>query len=191
MGVLIFLFIFWKRLRDDYAAEIIFKSASCIILGFFVGFFLSIRFFPIWFFWVSFFGGLTGFQFAVLSFKLKFYETLEAFLIASLPWLSLVFFIDSVQESSLSSFLAFIAILIMVFLSYYLDTHYKRFSWYKSGRIGFAGLSVAIIFFAIRSVLAIIQVPMLSFAGRADALFSGAMAIVSLILLINLGKIEK
>jgi len=191
LGILIFLFIFWKRLRDDYASEIIFKSAGYIILGFFVGYFISVRFFPVWFFWTSFIGGLIGFQFAILGFRVKFYETLEAYIIASLPWLGLIFLIDSVSASSLGSFLGFIGILFMVFLSYYLDTQYKRFSWYKSGRVGFAGLAVSIIFFATRFVVAISKVPMLSFAGRAEIIVSGIMAIVSLVLLFNLGRIKK
>ena len=191
LGILIFLFIFWKRLRDDYASEIIFKSAGYIILGFFVGYFFAIRFFPVWFFWTSFIGGIIGFQFAILQFKVKFFETLEAYIMASLPWLGLIFLIDSVTASSLSSFIGFIGILIMVFLSYYLDTQYKRFNWYKSGRVGFAGLAVAIIFFIIRFLIAIFKVPMLSFAGRVEVIVSGLMAIVGIVLLFNLGKIKK
>lgn len=191
LGVLVFLFIFWKRLKDDYASEIIFKSAGYIILGFFVGYFFSARFFPTWFFWTSFVGGLIGFQFALLRFKVKFYETLEAYIIASLPWLGLVFLIDSVTTSSLTSFLGFVGILIMVFLSYYLDTQYKKFSWYKSGRVGFAGLSISIIFFALRFLIAIFKVPMLSFAGSVEVFVSGIMMIVSTFLLFNLGKTKK
>jgi len=188
LGILIFLFIFWERLREDYAAEIIFRSATYILVSVGVGWALSLRFFPAWFFWASFIGGLTGLSLAILRFKVKFYETLEAFIIASLPWLSLVFLLDSVIKSSLSSFLAFVVILIMVFVSYYLDVRYKGFSWYRSGKIGFAGLAVAMIIFLVRSLIAIGKVPMLSFVGRSEAVISGVMALVSFILLFNLGR---
>jgi len=191
LGILIFLFIFWKRLRDDYAAEIIFKSATYILVGIAVGWAISSKFFPVWFFWASITGGLTGFSFAILKFRVKFYETLEALIIAFLPWLGLIFLIDSVTRGSLNSFLAFTFMLIMIFASYYFDTHYKRFSWYKSGRIGFAGLATATVFFLVRSLIAIGKVPMLSFVGQSEAVVAGAAALVSFILLFNLGRIRK
>jgi hypothetical protein len=191
LGVLIFLFIFWKRLKEDYASEIIFQSATFIILGIFVGSFLSSRLFPVWFFWASLLGGSVGLTLAIIKFKIKFYESLEAFIIASLPWLSLVFLANSVATSSLSSFLAFLAILFMVFLSYFLDTHYKSFTWYRSGKIGFAGIATASLVFLIRAILAIGGVSMLSFVGKSEAIISGVMAFCGFMLLYNLGKIEK
>lgn len=191
LGILIFLFIFWKRLKEDYASEIIFQSATYIILGIFIGSFLASRLFPIWFFWASLLGASIGLTLAIIRFRIKFYESLEAFIIASLPWLSLVFLAASVITSSLSSFLAFLAILIMVFLSYWLDTHYKSFAWYKSGKIGFAGIATAALIFLLRSGLAIGGVSMLSFVGRSEAIISGVMAFCGFILLFNLGRTEK
>jgi hypothetical protein len=191
LGVLIFLFIFWKRLKEDYSAEIIFKSATYILVGIGVALTIASNFFPLWFFWASLIGGLTGFSFAILRFRVKFYETLEALIIASLPWLGIVFLMDSVIKGSLNSFLAFAFMLIMLFASYYFDTHYKRFSWYKSGRIGFAGVSVAIVLFLVRSAIAIFKVPVLSFVGRSELIISGVVTVVSFILLFNLGRIRK
>jgi hypothetical protein len=191
LGILVFLFIFWKRLKEDYSAEIIFKSATYILVGIGVALTIASNLFPLWFFWASLMGGLLGFSFAILKFRVKFYETLEALIMASLPWLGLVFLMDSAIKGSLSSFLAFAFMLIMMFVSYYFDTHYKRFGWYKSGRIGFAGISVAVIIFLIRSVIAITKVPVLSFVGSSEVTVSGAMAIVSSVLLFNLGRIKK
>jgi hypothetical protein len=191
LGVLMFLFIFWKRLKEDYASEIIFQSATFIILGIFIGSFLSSRLFPNWFFWASLLGGSAGLTLAIIRFKIKFYESLEAFIIASLPWLSLVFLMNSVATSSLSSFLAFLVILVMVFVSYFLDTHYKSFTWYKSGKIGFAGIATASLIFIMRAALAIGGVTMLSFAGKYEAILSGVMAFCGFMLLFNLGRSEK
>jgi hypothetical protein len=136
-GILIFLFLFWKRLKEDYSAEIIFKVCFYILVGTGAGWALSIILFPVWFFWLAFTGGVLGFAIAFFLLKVKFYETLEAFIIGFLPWLSLIFLKNSVETSSLSSFLGFLAILILTFVSYYFDTHYKKFNWYLSGRIGF------------------------------------------------------
>lgn len=191
LGALIFLFLFWKRLKEDYAGEIIFKSATYILVGIGAGWALSLKFFPDWFFWTSVTAGLIGFAFAILRFRLKFYETLEAFIISPLPWLGLVFLKDSGVHSSFSSFLAFIAILIMVFLSYYFGTHYKRFTWYKSGKIGFAGLAVAVVFFLSRAAIAMSKVTMLSFVGRSEVIISGIMAVTGILLLFNLGKVKE
>lgn len=188
MGILIFLFIFWKRLKEDYAAEVIFQVASFVLIGIGVGWAFSAKFFPGWFFWSDTIGAMIGLTLAILRFKLKFYETLEALIISGLPWLGLIFLKNSVLSASLSSFLAFAVILVMVFVSYYFDVHYKRFTWYKSGRIGFAGLAVAILFFLTRSVLAIGKVTVLSFAGRAEGIASGVMVFICCLLLYNLGR---
>ena len=190
-GVLIFLFLFWKRLKEDYSAEIIFESATFILVGIGVGWAASGKFFPSWFFWASLSGGIAGLLLAILRFKVKFYETLEAFTISSLPWLSLIFLKDSVMKSSLSSFLAFLVILVMLFVSYYFDTHYKKFGWYRSGKIGFAGLATAALMFLVRSAIAIVKVPVLSLVGRSEGIISGALAFICFLLLFKLGRIKE
>lgn len=192
LGILVFLFLFWKRLKEDYANEIIFQSGTYILIG--IGIFaaLALKFFPNWFFWTSFAGGIIGLSFAILRFRVKFHETLEAFLLSSLPWLGLVFLKDSGVKSSLSSFLAFLVILLLVFVSYYFDTHYKSFTWYRSGKIGFAGLAIAVIFFLTRTAIAIAKVPVLSFVvGQGEVIISGTLALISLLLLVNLGRVKE
>jgi hypothetical protein len=191
LGILVFLFVFWKRLREDYSSEIIFKTAFCILVGILVGFSLSLKFLPVASFWFTFIGALLGLGFAIWRLRVKFYETFEALTVSSFPWLSFVFLLDSVINASLISFLAFVAILIFVFVSYYLDTHYKTFTWYKSGKIGFAGLLTLSLFFIVRSILAIFTVNMLSFVGlRVEAVISGAAAFICFVLLFNLGRTE-
>lgn len=191
LGIFVFLFIFWKRLREDYSSEIIFKAAFFILIGILIGFLVSFKFLTIASFWFTLVGAFWGLGFAIFNLRVRFYETLEAFIISAFPWLSFIFLLDSVFHSSLSSFLAFVGILIFVFISYYLDTHYKNFTWYKSGRIGFAGLVTLSLFFIVRSVLAIFTIHMLSFVGlKVEAIISGAAAFVCFILLFNLGRTE-
>lgn len=191
LSLLTFLFLFWKRLKEDYSSEIIFKSAIYILIGIWIGIAFAIKLYPLWFFWTAFVGGLLGLTLAIFKLRVRFYETLEAFIISSLPGLSLIFLSHSATRGSLSSFLAFVIILIMVFVSYYFDTHYKRFTWYKSGKIGFAGVAVAVLFFLVRTAVAIAKVTMLSFVGSSEAILSGLMTIAGFVLLINLGKIKK
>jgi len=192
LGILIFLFIFWKRLREDYSSEIIFKTAFDILAGILIGFLFSLKFNQIGFFWPVFIGSCLGLGLALFGLKIKFYETFEAFIISTFPWMGFIFLLDSIKHSSLSSFLAFIAILIFVFISYYLDTHYKNFTWYKSGKIGFAGIVTLSIFFIARSALAIFGIHMISFVSlRIEAVVSAAAAFICFILLFNLARIKE
>lgn len=188
LGIIIFLFLFWKKLKEDYAAEIIFKSALYILIGMAVGWVVSFRFFPSAFLWFAFFGALAGLGLAARSFKVRFYETLEAMVIGSLPWISLTFLKDSVLHSSLPSFVAFLAILVVIFIYYYFDQHYKEFGWYKSGKIGFSGLSTLAIIFLTRSIVALGGIPVVSFLSKYEAVASGAAAFVSFMLIFNLGR---
>jgi hypothetical protein len=186
LGVVIFLFVFWKRLKEDYSSEIIFQVATAILVGIGVGSTLSSLFFKDWLFWVNLLGIFLAILLMRIKYKLRFYESLEAVIMAFMPWLAILFLKDSVTTSSLSSFLGFIAILVMIFFSYWLDVSYKSFRWYKSGRVGFAGLTISIVFFLTRTVLAIFNVTMLSFVGNFEAIFSGIMVLTSLLLLIKL-----
>lgn len=188
IGVLIFLFLFWKRLKEDYAAEIIFKSAFYILAGILIGWTVSFKLLPQAFLWTSFLGAILGLSLAVRTFKVRYYETLEALVIGSLPWVSLIFLKDSVLTSSLSSFAAFLITLVIIFLYYYFDQHYKSFSWYKSGKIGFSGLATLAIIFLIRAAISISQIPVISFLSKYEAVASGAAAFVSFLLIFNLGR---
>jgi hypothetical protein len=192
LGILVFLFVFWKRLREDYSSEIIFNTAFNILAGILIGFLVSFKFLPSASFWFIFIGASLGLGFAILRLKVRFYETFEALIISAFPWISFLFLLDSVVHSSFSSFLAFVAILVFVFISYYLDTHYKNFTWYKSGKIGFAGLLTLSLFFIVRSILAIFTIHMLSFVGlKVEAIVSGAAAFICFVLLFNLGRIKE
>ena len=188
VGIIIFLFIFWKRLNEDYSSEIIFQVATAILIGLGLGYSVSSLFLPVWFFWISILGALAAMLMMIFKFKLRFYETFEALILSGMPLISLMFFKDSMNGSSLNSFLAFVGSLILIFLSYWFDVNYRNFVWYKSGKIGFAGLTTAALFFLARTVIAINGLTMISFVGKIEAIISGAVVLVCIGLLINLGK---
>lgn len=190
-GVILFLFVFWKRLKEDYSSNIIFNSGMAVLSGIFLGFFLAKIFAPQWFFWTSFLGSIIGMTLMILKYKLKFYETVEALVLAEMPLVSLIFFKDSVLKSSLNSFLAFVASLVLIFAVYWLDLNYKKFTWYKSGKIGFAGIAGGIIFFFTRTVIAIFGISMISFVGKIDLIFSAVLTIFFTILLVKLERLKE
>lgn len=191
IGALIFLFIFWKRLKEDYASEIVFKSATYIFIGILVGWLVSVRFFAEWFFWFEFIGAIGGVYFSSRYLRLRFYETLEAFVISVLPWLSLTFLKSSVVGSSFASFIAFLVTLVMIFVYYFLDYHYKEFTWYRSGKIGFAGLLTMAILFLIRSSLALFGIHVLSFVSKFEGVISGSFAFICFLMIFNLGRVTE
>lgn len=183
-----FLYIFWKRLKEDYSSDIVFQTAGTILLAMGAGLLVSKLFLPVWFFWISLAGSFLGMGLMIVKLKLRFYEIFESFILAVMPAISLMFFKDSIINSSLNSFLAFVGSLVLIFLAYYIDLNYKSFSWYKSGKIGFTGLSIAGVFFLIRTVIAIVGLNMLSCVGKIEALISGVVTVIIVGLLINLSR---
>ncbi len=189
-GILLFLFIFWKKLKEDYSSDIIFKSAFSVLVGILIGWGIAVRILPSAFLWLSAAGASMGLVFSNARFKIRFYESLEAVIISGLPWISLVFLEHSVRDSSLISFMVFLSCLVFIFIYYYFDQHYKEYSWYKSGKIGFSGLAILLIIFASRLVVAIFRIPVISFFGHevwADA----ALLIITAGILVNLGRKKK
>ena len=75
LGLLIFQYIFWRRLREDYSKEIIFSSEYCILFCLLVAALASAKFFPAWWFWTDLAGIIFGLTVAVAWFHLRIFET--------------------------------------------------------------------------------------------------------------------
>lgn len=190
LGIVIFLFIFWNKQREDYPSGEIFSTSFYILLGIGLGYILSRNFFAPWWFWAGLVGMAAGLGLGLLRFRFRFFETFEALVIGILPWLSLVFLSDSISSSSIFSFAAFVVIVGLMALYHFLDRHYKSFSWYRSGRIGFSGLTVAGVFFLIRGVVASFFPFVLSFVVSVEAILSGVTAFTLFLLTFNLARQE-
>jgi len=188
LGIIIFLFIYWKRLKEDYSSSMVFTSGLYVILG--IGIFGAIasRFLPVWWFWFDMLGVAVGLGLSILRYKLRFFETLEALTVALIPWFSFVFLINSIQTSSLVSLVGFIIMLLLLVSFYYFDARYKRFVWYRSGRIGFSGLTILGVFFLIRSLVAVFLSDVLSFVGTLDVLLSAVLAFSAFLAVFNLAR---
>lgn len=178
IAIFVFLFLFWKKLKEDYFPSLIFSTAFFMLIGVAVGLIISSLISAKVWFWLTFFGLSLGLLAGILRFRLRPYEVIEAATFSLLPWAMLLFFEDAVTTSSLSSFVAGVACAFLVVFYLYLDRHYKDFTWYSSGRVGFSGLTTLGTFFLLRALLAIFTPSMLSFV-RVETLVSGVMAIVS------------
>ena len=104
-----------------------------------------------------------------------------------LPWLGLIFLKDSIKLSSLTSFLAFFAVACLLTLFAYLDASYKNFSWYRSGRVGFSGLTTLGVLFLLRAAFASFFPDVISFV-KYEAILSGVAAFVIFLAIFNLAR---
>jgi hypothetical protein len=188
LGLFIFLFAFWKRLKEDYLSAQIFSTSLYILLGILLGNMISFKFFPDWWFWLSMAGIVIGFSIGIIKYRLKFFETTEALVISSLPGFSLILLDDSMNSSNPVSFVGFLIILLLILSFLFLDAHYKKFTWYKSGKIGFSGFTILGLFFLIRAAIASAFPNVLSFAGKPDIYLSAMIAFVSFLIVFNLSR---
>lgn len=188
LGFLIFLFLFWRKLKEDYGPEPIFTACFFILVGIMTGVFLSLRFAKDWWFWASILGGSIGFLAGLLRLKLRLFESLEALIISLLPLSVLIFLVDAVKNSNLFSLVYSVGTLALLGLYYFLSIHYRNFSWYHSGRVGFAGLSTGGLFFLLRAGIAIFSPTVLSFVGKFEVLVSGLAAFGLFLLVFNLAR---
>lgn len=187
VGVILFLFLFWRRLKEDYPTSEIFTSAFYILFGALLGYTLSRFYNPGLWFWLASLGIALALTLGVLRYKLRFFEVLESLILGILPWLGLIFLKDSIRNSSLSSFLSFFATACLLTLFSYLDASYKNFSWYKSGRVGFSGLTTLGALFLLRAAFASFFPSVISFV-KYEAILSGVAAFVIFLTTFNLAR---
>lgn len=193
LGILTFLFIFWKKLKEDYASNIIFTVGFYIVIGILTGalltlFLLSSRVpksavfnpYGLWF-WGSLIGAMVGFFAGVNRFNLRFFEVLEAAALGLIFW----FLYLALGAGSIVFSLASLVLIVIFFI---VDRKYKTFSWYRSGRVGFSGLTLLALFFIVRSVLAIAIPSMIFFVGRVDAIVSAVVSFIFFLTMYNLSN---
>ncbi|MBI4153616.1 hypothetical protein HY503_01290 [Candidatus Woesebacteria bacterium] len=187
-GIVLFLFLFWRRLKEDYPSNQIFTTAFYVLGGILLGYAVSLKVSPASWFWIELAGIILGFALGILRYKLRFFEVLEALLLGLLPWLGFIYLRDSIENSSLHSFLAFFATACLITLFAFLSSHYKHFAWYKSGRIGFSGLATLGTFFLVRAAFASFFPFVISFIGKYEAILSGAAAFIFFLATFNLAR---
>lgn len=188
VGVFLFLYFFWKKLKDDYTQNLIFPSAIYCLIGILIAGFGSFYFFPRWFFWISVAGSLLGLLVSLKRFNMRVFEVYEGWVLGSLG-LFLVFsmnlFINGWNEVYL---LGVILAVFLISLYFLVDRHYKKFAWYKSGKVGFTGLSISGVTFLIFTLIAIFFPDMVFFQGKIGASIAGTLSFISFILLFNLSQ---
>jgi len=200
LGSFLYFFIMWRYLKDDYEHEKILRTGFIFLFLIYI-FGLSFNFLiassispsPIFRpqgFW--FFGVIMGVFLAALialkPLKIRIIDLMEA----QIPALFFLFFVVSTALGVINhANLWIISIFLYLFffiLYFVLKANYKKFGWYRSGRVGFASLASVGLYFLIRSLIALMIPDMLSLAGRIDAVISFAFAFLAFYSLYNLSK---
>lgn len=188
VGILLFLFLFWKRLKEDYSSNIVFSFSSLVLLGVLLGYLTSKYLFPYWFFWLEAFGAFLGFTLGIIKYNTRFFETFEALFISFLPWLTLFYLAELIKKPSLAVAVITLLNFGLILLFDFVSIRYKNFSWYKSGKIGLAGLLTSGVFFLLRAAIATLFPSVVSFSGRSEIVLSGVCAFTIFLLIYNLSK---
>jgi hypothetical protein len=186
-GTFGFLFLFWKKLQEDYASNLIFNSAFYIFSGIAAGLIISKLIFPTYWFWSVFAGICLGGWIAIVRLKIRPYELIEACVVSLLPWLALVYLENASATSSLSSFIGGTICSFLIAFYVILDRNYRNFTWYSSGKVGFSGLVILSVFFLLRALVAIFFPSVLSFV-KAEIAISGILALIIFFAVFRLAK---
>jgi len=188
LASLFFLFGIWNRLKEDYPAEKIFTLGFYTLLGIALGSILADNFFPSWWFWLSLLGAFVASVFGITRFKMRFFETIEALVYGLIILLLLVSLYQLIVfEASIWTY-SFLFLAVMILIFHLLDRSYKKFSWYRSGRVGFTGMAILGLFFLSRSLLVLTLPNVVSFVGRIDAVLSAAISFFSFLAIFNLSR---
>lgn len=182
---LVFLFFFWRKLKEDYTQNQLFSVAFYSLFGILVFSLIGSYLAPEWVFWLSMLGSFIGFIIGVGKYHFRFLEALEAWVLGNL-WIILALYIyEFIIRFNFSEAVGVLFLIFIIFLFLMLDKHYKKFTWYKSGRVGFTGLMILGLVFLARCLIAIVLPGMLFFVGKADAILSGSIAFISFLTLFN------
>lgn len=190
VGVVVFFYFLWRKLKEDYLPDHIFTSAFLMLGGLILGYLLGRAIVFPWWFWTTFSGGAIGYVLSLVIFKIRVRELFDAAWSGLLIWLSLYFLGDSVRNSSLISFIGFVVLLVLVGLYHYFDINYRNFSWYRSGKIGFSALSTISLFFLVRGLGGIFFPYVLSLAGKIDIIVSLVVSFIFTALTYNLSRVK-
>jgi len=171
ISVVLASFFFWRKLREDYADEEIFKTTlilffsslffSRLIFIFFhlekfdfsLGRWLSISTFPGFSVLGAFWGGVLTLAWMFSKYKINIWEGLDSLSQPLLIFVSLGGLGSFLEKGSLRG-LAFSGVGILGFVVLeFLRKRYRTFSWYKSGKTGFLFWSTSLYVFALCSIL--------------------------------------
>lgn len=187
VAFLSFLFIFWRKLREDYLSSQIFSLGILGLVSLVVTVILVEWYGRVEYRWLS-----VVVPFCVMTaYSIKNHMRINEVTNALFPALVIgnicYLLLEPLPSKKLLLFLV-LANLLFLPLFFFLESNYKRIQWYKSGKIGFSGLLSSSIFFAANAAVAFSSFPMIFFVGKINAVVLLVLAVFSLLWLFLLSR---
>jgi len=204
LGIIVFLYLTWRNLKDDYTSEKVITYGWLALVGFLVlgrvGF--GVVNFGIWKNWsdwlavwnkpgMSYVAGFLGLAVATWLYGLvnewKFLAFMEDNLSSVLAFLWFLMADEFLRARMDLRPLIYLVILIVVFLiSRIVSKKYRSFVWYRSGKKGFVFLfSVFLAFLLLAIGFGLMD------EGLVSVVLSLIISLISLITLFILGKVKR
>jgi len=182
------LFILWKKLRDDYIGSQIFGLGFGIYFFLIAGLLLFHYFKILYFEWIVIAAPLGVVFYYVYRVKMRLNELVNA-LAPSLYMGSIYYYLMIViLKNNYFSLFGIVLSVLFIIIYFLLEKNYKKFQWYKSGKVGFSGLFVAGAYFFVNSALAVLVPDMVFFSGKINAIISLLLGLTAVLALVRLSK---
>ncbi len=186
-SVFVFLFAFWRNLKEDYIPSQIFSTAFYVLAFSFTGYGMS-YFASIYTFWIVIVFFTIGLIHGFRRKGIKPNEAVDAMAVSI--WLALLFTLPIILiHASIDKVIFYIMVTVSGVAYFAVKKYYKTFVWYRSGRRGFPAYFSIGLFFLLRSFVSIINPGLTLFQTEYDIFISGLISAVSFFNIFVLGKL--
>lgn len=161
LAVFIFAFIIWKKLREDYPNELIFSFTLALLASGSSGWWIFQKFATPFAFWGVFVLPVILGLYFVKKFDMRPFEVIDA---VAVSWFWFAFLgtagslLATLQMPSILSLPQVLIPLVSLGMYSFFIRNYRSFSWYPSGKVGFAGIASLALYFLLFAVFSLYQV---------------------------------
>ena len=129
-------------------------------------------------------------SFLIRKYNFKVFEAVDAYVLSSLSLLTIFLFRLGITDFGFSSGITLFICIFSVIAFFFVDKNYKKFTWYRSGKVGFTGLAVLSLFFFIKGVVALFINDMVLFLGNPDYYISFTLVLVCVFIIHKLSNLQ-
>lgn len=182
-----YLFFLWKYLRDDYDTNKIFTFGIATYFAFMLGLFIGTVVKEIWF-WTALLAYGMMFIFMIRKNHFKVIEAIEASTPGFVITYVLILIYGLLRNEGFETIVLSVTSLLLLAIFFILKKNYKRFNWYRSGRLGFASMVVLGLLFLIRAIASVLDFGSISLIGVVGFIPSAILSFFSFFTVYNLSQ---